>query len=131
MREQDVSEALLSALDADRGDVVSQAALADWFDEQGDAQAAECLRWVVRNRRRPGHYPAQDTYGSYFWELQEPAPLLNDPPAQLPEALWNAVGDNDEPHPVGSFKSYGSPQAAYRALVAGWKRLGRPAGDVA
>jgi hypothetical protein len=39
--------------------------------------------------------------------------------------LWLEIGDNDEPHPVGSFKSYQSPRAAYLALVAGWKRLGR------
>jgi hypothetical protein len=35
-----------------------------------------------------------------------------------------AVGGNDEPHPVGSFKSYKTAEAAFRALIEGWKRIG-------
>src|SRR5262245_28256305 len=96
---------LFAALGESRGDPLALRALADWFEEHGDAPAADCLRWVVRTERRPGFRPQQQEYGKFFWECQAPEPILNDPPAQLPEALWQAVGDNDERHPVGSFKS--------------------------
>src|SRR6516165_9564002 len=112
MRDED-REALLAALNVERGDAVSQNALADWFEEKGDSAAAACLRWVARNRRRPGHYPRASQYGHYFWELQEREPIINDPQAQLPAPLWRQLQNNDEKEPVASFKSYQSPRAAY------------------
>ena len=129
MRDETAREALLAALDADRADAVAQSALADWFEENGDQPAAACLRWAARNRRRPGHYPRQSDYGAYLWVRQEPQPIIPDPPAHLPEKLWLELKGNDEPHPVASFKSYGTARSAYLALVQAWRALGEPVAD--
>ena len=130
MSDDAISEGLLAALDGVPEDPMARAALADWFEEHGDGPATECLRWTVRNGRRPGASKSLRDYGMVFWERLE-RPLLNDPPAQLPEDLWLALGDNGEPHQVGHFKSYQSPRHAYLALLEGWKRLGRPVPDLA
>jgi hypothetical protein len=130
MRDEAVREALFAALDADRGDAVSQNALADWFEESGDAPAAACFHWVARNRRRPGHYPRASKYGHYFWELQEREPILNDPQAQLPAPLWHQLRGNDEKEPVASFKSYQSARSAYADLVEAWRSLREAVPDV-
>lgn len=99
------------------------AALADWYEERGDTPAADCLRWAAERDRRPG-LNTRPTFGAYFWELDGPDPLFDAPRARLPGPLWRALGENGEPHPVGTFKSYLSVQAAYLALIAGWKRVG-------
>jgi uncharacterized protein (TIGR02996 family) len=126
MDDEQAREALFRALETETADRVAQAALADWFDEHGDASAAGCLRWLLKQRRRPGRAPHQPTYGKFFWELEAEEPIINDPPAQLPGPLWEALRDNDEPHPVGSFKSYRTARAAYIALLAAWKRAPAP-----
>ena len=130
MRDETAREALFAALDAEAADAVAQNALADWFEENGELSAAACLRWVARNRRRPGHYARPTGYGHAFWEMQEREPILNDPPAQLPPPLFRQLGDNDEKHPVASYTSYPSPRAAYAALLAAWKALGQDFPDV-
>jgi hypothetical protein len=130
MRDDDVREALLTSLDADRDDAVSQNALADWFEEKSDAAAAACFRWVARNRRRPGHYPRATQYGHFFWELQEREPIINDAEAQLPAPLWRQLKDNDEETEVASFKSYQSARAAYADLVEAWRSLREAVPDV-
>jgi hypothetical protein len=130
MRDETAREALLAALDADRGDAISINALGDWFEENGDQPAAACLRWVTRNARKPAHYPRQSDYGPFLWVRQGDQPIIDDRPAQLPEKLWLALKDNDEPHPVASFKSYQTARAAYLALVEAWRSLGEPVPDV-
>jgi hypothetical protein len=121
MDDEQAREALFLALEADAADRVVQAALADWFDEHGDTAAAACLRWLAARGRRPGFNSIQQTYGKFFWELDDRKPIINDPPAQLPGPLWQALRDNDEPHPVASFKSYRSARAAYLALLEAWR----------
>jgi hypothetical protein len=121
---RDALRGLFAALEEQPGDLVALAALADWYEEHGDADAVACLHWAARRERRPGLNPHQTTFGKFFWEREDPDPIINDPPAQLPGPLWLAVGDNDEPHAVGSYKSYKTAEAAYRALIEGWKRIG-------
>jgi len=121
---RDALRGLFAALEEREPDPTAQAALADWYEEHGDAEAAACVRWLARRGARPGVNEHQTIFGRFFWEREGPDPILNDPPAQLPERLWLAAGDNDEPHPVGSFKSYKTAEAAYRALLAAWKQIG-------
>jgi hypothetical protein len=129
MSEDVIREGLLAALDRALDDPVAPAALADWFEERGDATAAECLRWLVRNGRRPGCYEEQTLYGKFVWIRLEASPILNQPEAQLPERLWEALTGNDEPYQVLSFKSYQSIRRAFLALIEAWKRVGGPVAD--
>lgn len=122
----DAPRGLFAALNQAGADPVCLRALADWFEEHDDLAAAACLRWLVEAGRRHGHSANQTSYGKFFWEREAPDPLLGDTQALLPEALWLALANNDEPHPVSCFKSYRSAEAAYRALIAAWKRAGAP-----
>lgn len=117
-------DGLFQALEQDWGDTVTLQALADWFDDHDEPAFASCLRWIVRQKRRVGKVETKNepVYGRFFWELQDAHPIRNDPPAQLPVALWRALKDNDEPHAVGSYKSYPTATSAYRALLAAWKK---------
>ena len=82
MRDELVRDALLAALDAEHDDAVSQAALADWYEEHGDPPAAACLRWLARDRRRPFYYPRPGDNGPFLWIMQEDDPIVADALAQ-------------------------------------------------
>jgi hypothetical protein len=128
MPDEAARDALFSALDTQRDDYLALAALADWFEENGETAAATCLHWVVRTRRRPGFNAAQMTYGRFYWELEGPSPIIDDPPARLPGPLWGALDAHDEGRPTVSFKSYKSARLAYMALVIAWESAGGAAG---
>lgn len=131
MREEDATlRGLFATLEESPADPVCLSALADWSEERGDSEAADCLRWAVRNGLRPGRVRGESPYGNFFWERKEQTPILNDPLAQLPEQLWLAVGDNEERHAVGSFKSYRTARAAYLALLTAWRRIGGEVKDL-
>jgi hypothetical protein len=125
MDDEQVREALFTAFDSDRGDRAALGALADWYEEHGEIDAAACLHWALALGRRPGFNERQQVYGQYFWVRQDEHPILDDPQAQLPEMLWEQLTDFDEPHSVASFKSYRSARAAFTALLAAWK-AGKP-----
>jgi len=124
MQDVETLDALYNALENSRGDPVTLSALADWFEEHDDLPAAACLRAAVDMGRQPGYNNHQFMYGKFFWELCEASPIINEPPAQLPRPLWEALPGNDEPHPVYSFKSYRTARFAYQALIAAWKLVG-------
>src|SRR5262245_32684215 len=100
MADESTRDALFDALESQRDDPITLAALADWFEEHDDASAAACLRWVARNGRRPGFNAWQFSYGRFFWELKGPRPIIDDPQSQLPAALWSALEGYDEGRPV-------------------------------
>jgi hypothetical protein len=130
MSERSIGDALFGTLEQHRDDPFTLTALADWFEESDDVAAADCLRWVLRNRRRPGYNPSQVHYGRFYWELEAPQPIIGDPPAQLPPLLWSELTDYDEGRPVVSFKSYQCARLAYLALIAAWKRGGQRVADL-
>src|SRR5262249_23221406 len=121
MADDATREALYRALDADPADALALGALADWCEEQGDLAASACLRRLLRQRLRPGRKFTGSPFGDYFWEHDGTPPILDDPRARLPRALWQALAGNGERRAVVSFKSYVSPRAAYEALLAAWR----------
>jgi hypothetical protein len=124
MADEAARDALFLALEAQRDDYFTLAALADWFEESGDAAPAACFRWVVRTHRRPGYNVLQLTYGRFYWELEGKHPVIGDPLAQLPQVLWRALDAHDEGRPTKSFKSYKSVRLAYLALAMAWEATG-------
>lgn len=126
MSDHEYRDAFFAALELDREDAFALTALADWYEEHQDPQASTCLHWAARTGRRPGFNLYQFTYGRFYWVRQDPSPIIEDPRAELPPILWDALTDYDEGKPVISFKSYRSAQSAYLALLAAWKRLPDP-----
>lgn len=126
MRDDDCRDALFDALEADAGDAVSLAALADWSEEQGDDAAAACLRWLAGQGRRPFYFPRPGDRGPFLWILRDDEPLVKDEAAQLPPALWRELKGNDEPGEVASYKSYRTARLAYLAAVGAWPLAPQP-----
>ena len=56
MSQTDTLAAFYLALDETPGDPATLAALADWYEEQGQADHAACVRWTLRRRRFPFCY---------------------------------------------------------------------------
>jgi uncharacterized protein (TIGR02996 family) len=130
MATSDCLDAFYLALEETPGDRVTLLALADWYDEQGSAEAAACLRWVVAKGRCPfryrrGRLSIQSTTlhdGWYWW-------ATDDPPAgpdwghsqecRLPSALWEQLRHTFDYRP-NNCKEYASVRSAYEALLEAW-----------
>lgn len=117
-------DAFFVALEKERGDAVTLNALGDWYEEQGDAVAGSCFHAVARLAIRPGFSKGQTMFGKFYWVLDAPDPIITDPPAHLPKALWDALREYDEKYSVASFKSYQTARAAYEDLLRGWAEVG-------
>ena len=50
------ADVLHAALDKSCTDQATRSILADWYEDQGDWMAAECLRWLVKHNVRPYYY---------------------------------------------------------------------------
>ncbi len=80
-------DAFFAALTQAPGDWLARTALADWYEENGLAHSAECVRWVVRRQRRPSVNPA----GRAFWfNADRPMPYT-ETVAHLPAPLFHAL----------------------------------------
>jgi uncharacterized protein (TIGR02996 family) len=125
------SEALWSALEADPTDRLVLLALADWFEEQGDVVAAECLRWGHARRKRPFQYFSTSKIryhyekwgeGWYWWARQPDVKLWQIPATcGLTNRLWKELAHTFDYDPV-TFKEYRTRRGAYEALIEGWRR---------
>jgi uncharacterized protein (TIGR02996 family) len=112
------------------GDIATLLALSDWYDEQGDAGAAECIRWCARRKRWPFRYPAGSLTvassefrdGWFWWTCGEGA--RGDDwgfPAEcrLPPRLWRQLR-HSHPYTPAVYKQYETMRQAYEALIAAW-----------
>lgn len=139
----DLSPGFYLALEESPGDVVTLLALADWYDEQGDPDAAGCLRWVVRLGKWPFRYhqaagPPQRggpwREGWWWWAIDGPSASVDwGLPAAclLPPAVWQRMV-HGFPYRPAVFKEYATVRDAYEALIDAWARVRpdapRPAG---
>jgi hypothetical protein len=133
MAELSSAEALYLALDELPGDPVTTRALADWYEEQGNEEAAECLRWAVERERWPFQYrssaglsvASQDWGDGWFWWAVEDRSYGREwgHPAscRLPAALWEHLPHTFTYGPA-VFKEYPTLRAAYEALFAAWPK---------
>lgn len=97
-----IPEHLAAAYDRDPSDLILVRALADYFEEEGNPTAADCLRWVVEKGRVPAKAPMTK---SAHWCFR---PCVYCPPGNgLPSAmqdhnpngLHDLVGGNTETRP--------------------------------
>jgi uncharacterized protein (TIGR02996 family) len=113
-------------------DRVTLLALADWYEEQGEPEAAECLRWTVRQGLSPFCYQrdgggvtvSSDAWhdGWFWWSVDEPSQTSDwghDPACRLPRALWQKLRHTFNYDPA-VFKEYRTRRAAYEALLEAW-----------
>lgn len=122
--------ALYDALEAKPADAVTRRALADWYEEAGEARAAACLRWLAETKRAPYRYSRRARKlrhkheswrdGWYWWATANEQPGWGYPEsATLPHAQWKALAHTFNYDPV-AFKEYETVRGAVEALVAAW-----------
>jgi uncharacterized protein (TIGR02996 family) len=89
---------------------------ADWAEDNGRPELAECLRWMVRQKKRP--YPGVPAPSSWF-NGEKVDPELPDHESNLPAAVYERLEGGTE---VANHKLFPSPRAAEEALYAAWAR---------
>jgi uncharacterized protein (TIGR02996 family) len=127
--------AFYAALDENPADHVTLLALADWYEEQDQSPAAECLRWLASHGYRPFLYRVNGGLtvssevwhdGWFWWAVDEPyhARDWGHPPnCRLPRLVWLKLRHTFNYEPA-VFKEYSSRQAAYEALIDIWPLIG-------
>ena len=129
MGDEQMRDALFAALDSDRGDRSALGALADWYEEHGEADDAACLHWAVNLGRRPGFNEAAADLRPIFLGAGREAPHPQRPAGAATRiAVVGPGGQRRAPSgrqfQVGYWQTV---RAAFLALLAGWKRGGAPA----
>jgi hypothetical protein len=120
-------EAFFADLERDPQDWPLRGVLADWYEDNGRPELAECLRWMIRKRKRPHHR----VKGTYVWFNADANQDLSgdDPESDLPGAVYKRVAGGLE---QGGHKSFPSLRAAEESFQAAWlaaRRQGWKAGD--
>jgi uncharacterized protein (TIGR02996 family) len=87
---------------------------ADWHEDNGRPAQAECLRWMIRRRKRPYHGSSK----VYTWFNADTIdPDLGDPESDLPGPVYKLLGGGEE---SANHKSFRTLQAAEEAFQAAW-----------
>jgi hypothetical protein len=118
-------------LDAEPSDRVTTLALADWYEEHDQSDAADALRWAAEQRRWPFQYRreggmavcCQTWHDGWFWWAVADKAYGRDwghpQECRLADALWKRLKHTFKYDPA-VFKEYPSRRAAYEALFAAW-----------
>jgi uncharacterized protein (TIGR02996 family) len=124
-------DCLHAALDKNPADQGLRLVLSDWYEERGDADTAECLRWTAAKGRVPFFWGLSDggpmfaPHQPWAWGLTLPG-LADDHPCSVIRVLFDAI----RPPPYG-FEGhpnwYATRRAAEAGLAAAWASLS-PAG---
>jgi hypothetical protein len=135
MADPDPQGAFYLALEDNPGDRVTLAALADWYEEHDQLDAAAALRWAARLGRWPFHYHANGGLtvasaawhdGWFWWSVDEPyhgREWGHPPSCRLPRAVWGKLRHTFSYDPA-VFKEYPTVRAAYEALIDAWPPAG-------
>jgi uncharacterized protein (TIGR02996 family) len=132
MTDAETSEALYRTLEEDPGDLVTVQVLADWYEEHGETDKAECLRWTVRWDKFPFRYRHGEIGikcdnwhdGWLWWARPRKGDAWGHPPScQLPVEVWKRLQHTFDYHPPWVFKEYPSVRDAYDALFAVWPEV--------
>jgi uncharacterized protein (TIGR02996 family) len=100
--------------------------LADWCEDNDHAEAAACLRWMIRHQKRPYHGAPR---GATWFNADTISPGLGDPQSDLPGELFERLEGGKE---VAHHKSFTTVRDAEESILAAWasaRQAGwRPAG---
>ncbi|MFO0880028.1 MAG: hypothetical protein U0840_22000 [Gemmataceae bacterium] len=125
-------DAFYAVLEKTPSDVVTQLALADWYEENNESQAALCLRWLADHRHYPFRYSRRlrrlrhhhDTWKNYWywWTTDSEGEDWGLPTyCALPHRTWTRL-KHGFPYDPLVFKEYPTVRAAIEALIRSWPR---------
>ena len=108
-------DALYESLVHAQNDWQARSVLADWYEEAGQQDAADAIRWLVRHRKRP----FRGSNGTYHWFNEGRKTNDTDPESDLPEPLYLALaGKEGVPQ---SFRDYDTLRAAHEDFHRAWR----------
>ena len=93
--------------------------LADWYEEAGQQDVADCLRWMVQTHKRP----YRSTSGAYHWFHAERVTTASDPESDLPESVYRNMSGPEGLERV--FRNYDSLKAADEDFYGAWREARR------
>jgi uncharacterized protein (TIGR02996 family) len=107
---------LLDDLAAAPEDWKLRGVVADWCEDNGRAEDAACLRWMVRHHKRPYH---GSTKVATWFNADTIRSGLGDHESDIPGALYQQLEGGKE---VASHKCFGTVRAAEESMLAAWSR---------
>jgi hypothetical protein len=90
--------------------------VADWAEDNNRPELAECLRWMIRQRKRPYH--GASATGTWF-NAETVSEGLGDPESDIPAAVYRSLEGGKE---VANHKSFPSLRAAEESFQAAWAK---------
>ena len=115
---EDYMSALYSDVEKNPDDWVVRSIFADWCEDNGRGEA-ECVRWLVDNRKRPYLMPGTGTTATWF-NARAVEPGLGDPESDIPEELYKALSGGEE---QANHRTFRSLKEAEKALWDAWVRI--------
>jgi uncharacterized protein (TIGR02996 family) len=131
MSGSDPLQAFYLVMDENPGDRVTLLALADWYEEHDQPDAADCLRWAARHGHRPFRYGVNGGLtvssavwhdGWFWWSIDDPyhgRDWGHDDSCRLPPPVWNKLRHTFNYDPA-VFKEYPTRRDAFEALIEIW-----------
>jgi hypothetical protein len=92
--------------------------LADWCEDNNLAQWAECLRWMIRHRKRP-HRSSGSLGFTWFNADKLPDMVTEDPESNIPGKVWDLL---DHGQQAARHKAYPTLRAAEEDFYAAWEK---------
>jgi hypothetical protein len=90
--------------------------VADWAEDNHRPELAECLRWMIRKRKRP--YPGATGRATWF-NAETVAPDLGDPESDIPSAVFVLLEGGQE---IAHHKAFPSSRAAEESFQDAWAK---------
>lgn len=121
---------LHAALDAAPDDPARVLAIAEWYAQQGNLNAAAALHWTVLEGKLPFLFNRDDAnltddyaewQEGWFWWATGNCNWGHPHSCELPFGLWEELEHTFEYEP-SVFKEYLTRRDAYEALIAAWER---------
>ncbi len=97
--------------------------LADWYEDAGQQDVADCLRWMAQHRKRP--FPS--TEGSYHWFDAARDRTVMDPESTIPEPLYRRLRGKERDNK--GFRDYGDLRSADEDFYRAWREARRRGWD--
>jgi uncharacterized protein (TIGR02996 family) len=88
--------------------------LADWFEDNNHVAEAECLRWMIKNQKRPYH--GSSPQASWF-NADTVGPGLGDPESDVPGPVYELLAGGKV---TANHRTFDDLKAAEEAFLAAW-----------
>jgi len=88
--------------------------VADWCEDNQETQRAECLRWMIKHKKRP--YPSSAGKATWF-NADKISPGLGDPESDIPEGLFKHLDGGNQ---AANHRTYGNFPESEEAIQQAW-----------